>query len=182
MSPPTPHTPTPWKVKPLGSHGNVSVHAVADDRPVAVTATVRPPERGQDAANAALIVRACYCIRQKNRRYFAAPKGLLAAEDIPAGWGLLEIEENSHAALSAENVALRDALVVSPDLPLADVLAKLARLEARNAKRAQDNAALVAFAQEAIHCIMEVPRGEMSAARWAELADQARAALAGAKE
>ena len=54
---------------------------------------------------------------------------------------------NSHAANEAYKQSLftlLDALYVSPDLPMADVLAKLARLEARNAKRAQDNAALVA--------------------------------------
>ena len=56
-------------------------------------------------------------------------------------------EHNSHAANEAYKQSLftlLDALYVSPDLPMADVLAKLARLEARNAKRAQDNAGLVA--------------------------------------
>ena len=65
---------------------------------------------------------------------------------------------NSHAANEAYKQSLftlLDALYVSPDLPMADVLAKLARLEARNAKRAQDNAGLVAALERLLTAFIE---------------------------
>lgn len=37
-----------------------------------------------------------------NRRYFAAPRGLLKAEEMPLGWGLLEVESNVRVTKEAE--------------------------------------------------------------------------------
>lgn len=49
-----------------------------------------------------------------DRRFYAAPKGLLSADEMPAGWGLLEIEDRSigHTKEATEKEANKRAEVI----------------------------------------------------------------------
>ena len=162
----TAHTPTPWEHTPM-----------ADGRHH-VLGILCTEYRGNETAPYHPLVASVFHGRGHAPREIAEANAAFIVRAC-----------NSHAANEAYKQSLftlLDALYVSPDLPMADVLAKLARLEARNAKRAQDNAALVAaleYMLSADRAICENIglKSDQAMNRIAAL-DQARAALAAAKE
>jgi hypothetical protein len=67
------------------------------------------------------------------QRYFMAPKGVIPADEVPEGWGLLEVEGKVVKTIIDNDLLYFDARIASAEVPL--LVAALRRSQVRSCNK-----------------------------------------------
>ena len=67
------------------------------------------------------------------KRYFLAPKGIIPVDEVPVGWGLLEVDNGVVRTIKKQDLLYLDERVASAEVPL--LVAALRRSQIRSSGR-----------------------------------------------